>query len=153
MTTTACRHGLFWVGLAALGLLLISRPLVHLFYGSDFLPVLAPLAYLIPGIFLLTFWKIVTVDLSGRNRRFPSTLASGIAFGVNTGLNFWWIPKYGMLGAAWSSTISYAIQSLVVVLFFLRITGVPVRKLVVPERGDIEIYRRLLRQLRRRVPA
>ncbi len=150
ITTTACRHALFWVGLAGVAMYLLSRPLIRILYGSEFLPALAPLAWLIPGIFLLSFWKVLTVDLSGRNRRFPTTMASGIAFVVNTALNFLWIPKYGMLGAAWSSTISYAVQSLVVAVFFLRITGVGAGKLVIPERGDIEIYRRIVSELVRR---
>jgi Na+-driven multidrug efflux pump len=58
-----------------------------------------------------------------------------------------------MMGAAWSSTISYAVQSLVVVIFFGRITGVPLRKLWVPERGDLDLYRRLYHRLRGRLPS
>ncbi len=119
--------------------------------ASVFMPALAPLAWLIPGIFMLSYWKILTVDLSGRNRRFPVTLASGIAAGVNTALNFLWIPRHGMLGAAWSSTISYALQSLIVAIIFLKITGVPARLLFVPQRGDLEIYFRMIRRVRARV--
>jgi len=148
ITTTACRHALFWVGVAGLVMFAVSRPLVRIMYGSAFLPALAPLWWLIPGIFLLSFWKILTVDLSGRNRRLPISIASGIAFAVNTGLNLWWIPRQGMLGAARSSCISYALQSLIVTIFFLRITGLPARKLLIPERGDIELYRRSYARLR-----
>ncbi|MBM3287919.1 MAG: hypothetical protein FJY88_11295 [Candidatus Eisenbacteria bacterium] len=144
ITTTACRHAVFWVGMAALAMYALGRVLIRLLYGSAFLPALSALFYLIPGIFLLSYWKVLAVDLSGRNRRFPTTLASFIALGVNTLLNFHWIPRHGMVGAAWSSTISYAVQSFVLILFFLRITGIPARKLFIPERGDLEIYRRLI---------
>ena len=145
ITTTACRHGLFWVALAGACLYVVREPIVRILYGSSFLPALAPLAILLPGIFLLSFSKVLTVDLSGRNRRFPTTIAMGGAMVVNTALNFWWIPRHGMIGAAWASTLSYALQSLLMILFFLRITRVPLRKLIVPERGDVELYRRLVR--------
>lgn len=153
ITTTACRHALFWVGVAGAALFAMSRFLVRILYGEKFMPALEPLAWLIPGIFLLTYWKILTIDLSGRNRRFSVTVASGIAAAVNTGLNFLWIPKHGMLGAAWASTASYAIQSFIVMIFFLRITRVPITKLILPQSGDIEIYARILRKLRARVTA
>lgn len=153
ITSAACRHALFWVAFAGIGLYLIRRPLVELLYGSAFVPALAPFVILLPGVFLLSFSKVLTVDLSGRNRRFPSTVAMGIAMVINTTLNLLWIPKHGMIGAAWSSTISYGIQSMLMVLFFLRITGVPFSKLVLPERGDIDLYRRLWARLLRRQPS
>ncbi len=153
ITTTACRHALFWVGAGGVALFLLSRFLVRVLYGSAFMPALVPLAWLIPGIFMLSYWKILTVDLSGRNRRLPVTVASGIAAAINTALNFLWIPSHGMLGAAWSSTISYAVQSLVVVIFFLRITRVPAGLLFLPQRGDLEIYLRMIRRVRARIAA
>lgn len=149
ITATACRHGLFWVAAAGGAMAILGQLLIRILYGSEFLPALSALLYLIPGIFLLTFWKVLAVDLSGRNRRFPTTVASGVAFAANTLLNLWWIPKHGILGAAWSSTISYALQSLVVVILFVRVTGVPFRNLVVPRREDLEIYRRLARRVAR----
>ncbi len=148
ITAAACRHALFWVALAGAALVVFGRLLIRLLYGGDFLPAFGALLLLVPGIFMLTFWKVICVDLSGRNRRFPITVASGLAFIVNTTLNFWWIPRYGILGAAGSSTISYALQSLVVVLLFVKITGVPLRQLVVPQRGDLDVYRRALRRVR-----
>lgn len=153
ITTTACRHALFWVGVGGVALFAMSRFLVRILYGRAFLPALVPLAWLIPGIFLLSYWKILTVDLSGRNRRASVTVASGIAAAVNTGLNFLLIPRYGMLGAAWSSTASYALQSLVVMIFFLRITRVSIGKLFLPQPGDLEIYLRILRRVRARIAA
>ncbi len=153
ITTVACRHALFWVGSAAVALVVLAKPLIRLMYGSEFLPALAPLLWLVPGIFLLSFSKILTVDLSGRNRRFPTTAATCVAFLVNLGLNLLWIPRHGMLGAAWSSSIAYTLQSALMIVFFVRITGVPVRKLLVPERGDVELYRRLAGRLRVRLGA
>lgn len=153
ITTTACRHALFWMALSAVVLWAVAPLLIRTFYGHEFLPALGPLRFLIPGIFLLTFWKILTVDLSGRNQRFVSTIASCGAFVVNTVLNFLWIPKHGMLGAAWASAISYGMQSLLIAIFFLRITGVPARRLVVPEPIDLEIYRRLFQRVRARTRA
>jgi O-antigen/teichoic acid export membrane protein len=151
ITATAVRHALFWVGAAAIGLYLLGRRLIVLLYTSEFEDALGPFTYLLVAIFLLTFSKILTIDLSGRNRRFPCTVAMLIAMIVNLVLNLLWIPKYKMMGAAYASAIAYGVQSAVMILFFVRITGVPFRKLIIPERGDIEIYRRILQRLLERV--
>jgi O-antigen/teichoic acid export membrane protein len=151
ITATACRHTLFWVGSGGIVLWLLSPFLVRLFYGGEFLPALSAINFLIPAIFFLTFWKVLATDLSGRNRRVFPAVASLITFGVNTGLNLLWIPRHGMLGAAWSSAVSYLLQSAMVAVFFLRVTGVPILKLVVPEANDVLIYRRIAERLRARV--
>jgi hypothetical protein len=45
------------------------------------------------------------------------------------------------------------VQSLVVVIFFLRITRVPAGLLFLPQRGDLEIYLRVIRHVRARIAA
>jgi Na+-driven multidrug efflux pump len=78
------------------------------------------------------------------------TAAMAIGFGLNLVLNFLWIRRFGILGAALASTVSYTAQSLVMAIFFWRITGIPPYRLVVPGREDVALWRRLAEKAFRR---
>ena len=44
-------------------------------------------------------------------------LAYTLAAAVNTGLNFYLIPRSGMVGAAWATCASYGLYSIVMLMF------------------------------------
>ena len=71
-------------------------------------------------------------------------------FALNLFLNILWIRPHGIAGAAWASTVSYTVQSAIMSVFFWRITGIPPHRLVLPERGDLELYQALWRRATRR---
>ena len=147
LTPVVSRHTLIWVGIAGLVLYALGRVLIRLFYTDAFLPALAALRALIPGIVALSVGNVLSSYFSGRNRRFLPALAMAAGFLLNIALNFVWIPRFGITGAAWASTLSYSLQSVFMALFFWRVTGISPLKLVVPERGDLELYKGMLAKL------
>ena len=153
LTPTACRLTLFGVLLAAIPLFLLAEPLVRLFYGVPFLPALPSLRILLPGVVLLAVGKVLAGDLSGRNRRLTATIAMAVAFLVNLTLDLLWIPTHGIVGAAWASNIAYAVQTIILAIVFHSITGIGPKRLVWPEREDLERIRRVLRAGGRRADA
>lgn len=154
ITPTVCRATLAVVAVAGVVLFAAGKLLLRLFYGRAYDPALAPYYILLPGIVALTLSNVLSSDLSGRNRRVHVTVGMGAGFAVNLLLNFLWIRRYGIAGAALASAVSYAFQSALMAVFFWRITGIPPHRLVVPERGDWGLYvgvaRRLFSRLRRR---
>jgi O-antigen/teichoic acid export membrane protein len=46
---------------------------------------------------------------------------------VNIALNFLWIPKYGMMGAAWATLVGFLVQMVLTVTLSLRVFYVPYR--------------------------
>lgn len=147
LTPAVSRHTLIWVGIAGLVLYALGRVLIRLFYTDAFLPALSALRALIPGIVALSVGNVLSSYFSGRNRRFLPALAMAAGFLLNIALNFVWIPRFGITGAAWASTLSYSLQSVFMALFFWRVTGISPLKLVVPERGDLELYKGMLAKL------
>lgn len=61
------------------------------------------LAYLLHGLFLLTS---VGIGIARQARRYP--LITAVAAAVNVAANLALIPRWGMLGAAWATVLSYA---------------------------------------------
>ena len=63
---------------------------------------------------------------SGRARRTQfNWVVTGIGAAVNVGLNFWLIPKWGMVGAAISTLISYVVLFIGMTMYAQRVYRVP----------------------------
>jgi O-antigen/teichoic acid export membrane protein len=150
LTPRVTRNSLFLVLVAGAVLYLVSRPLLLLFYGTEFLPALKAFQILIPGIVTLSVGRILSSDLSGRDRRIYHTVATAIAFATNIGLCLAWIPRYGIEGAAWASTVAYTLQSVIMLAFFTRLSGCGLAETVVIRREDLALYGGLVRKLVRR---
>lgn len=71
--------------------------------GMKLVPLIL-LAYLIYG---LSYPLNVGIMLKGRTQYLP--IIGWIAAVVCLGLNVWWIPRYGMWGAAWATIVAYGI--------------------------------------------
>ena len=147
LTPRVTRNSLFLVLVAGVVLYLISRPLLVLFYTTEFLPSLRAFQILIPGIVMLSVAKVLSSDLNGRDRRIYHTVATAIAFAVNIGLCFVWIPRYGIEGAAWASTVAYTLQSILMLTFFTRLSGCGLAETVIIRREDLVLYGRLVGKL------
>ena len=150
LTPRVTRNSLFLVFVAGAVLYLLSRPLLLLFYTSEFLPALQAFQILIPGIVTLSVAKILSSDLSGRDRRIYHTVATAIAFGTNVALCFVWIPRYGIEGAAWASTVAYTLQSVIMLAFFTRISGCGLAETIFIRREDLAMYGGFAKKLLRR---
>jgi len=148
LTPRVCRHTLLWVGVSAAALMALSSPLLRTFYSDKAAGCIAPMRILLPGIVALTLSKLLTTDLSGRNRRFVPTLFTGVSLAVNIALNYAWTRRLGIVGAAWASTVAYSLQALLGVIYFWRVTGVSPGRLLLPRPEDLEPYRGLIRRLR-----
>ena len=144
LTPLVCRHTLFWVICVAAALFALSPILIRLLYSRTFAPSGAPLRILLPGIAALTISKLLTADLSGRNKRFFPTVIMAAALGVNLGLNVLWTRSLGIRGAAWASTVAYATQAFLMLLYYWRVTGLSPACILLPDREDARAYRRLI---------
>jgi O-antigen/teichoic acid export membrane protein len=146
-SSDALRHH----GVIAFVLMLVNAvfaPLVLLYgYGSAFRPALIPLFILLPGMWFMGTGSLVVGDLRGRGRPgLASTVKGGVAL-VTIGLDLALIPQFGILGAAVASTLAYTTFGIVSLVVLSRISGVSVRRLVVPTREDFALYPRAARAL------
>ena len=54
-------------------------------------------------------------------------VVSLLALTANVVLNFAWEPKWGIYGAAWATTVAYAVESLLMYGYAQRVYALPVR--------------------------
>jgi O-antigen/teichoic acid export membrane protein len=88
-----------------------------------------------------------TVQL-GRPR--ISLMLAGLSAGINVAVSAALIPAYGYLGGAWGTTISYAVASVVSFAWFVRLSGLPLSRVLRPGWDDVLAYPRLALSLLRR---
>jgi len=99
--------------LVGLGVALVARELLTIMSprhpewraAAAVVPVVV-LAYLFHGLFLLTS---IGIGIAKAARRYP--MVTAVAAGVNVAANFLLIPRFGMLGAAWATVLSYAVMA------------------------------------------
>jgi O-antigen/teichoic acid export membrane protein len=146
-TVAAVRHhGI----LAAAGIVAnaVFSPLaITLAFGSQFHAAILPFFILLPGMWFLGTSAVVASDLSGRGRPgLASSLAAGAAV-ITVALDLALIPPFGVPGAAVASLVTYTAFGIASLIALHRVTGIPIRTLVVPERHDFLAYSTTLRRL------
>ncbi len=122
--------------IASIILIFLSRPLILLFYGKEFSQSVYPFIILLPGIIMLSISKVLTSDLAGRGRPEFGAISSITCTVINMILNIFLIPKWGINGASFSSTITYSLSTIMVIVAFTRTSGVKVTELFLPRKAD-----------------
>lgn len=140
LTPKVSRLTLFIVSVIALGLLFVCKPVIRIMYGYLYLPSVKPFMLLLPGIVALSVSKILTADLAGRGKPEFGTLAALISLAVNIPLNIYLIPRWGIAGAAFASTVAYSLATLISLIAFLKISGNSLLDTLIIKKQDIRIY-------------
>ncbi len=120
-------------------------------------PALPPLLVLLPGVVALSASKVVAGYMTGINRPGVRTVVSFGTLAVNIVANLILIPRFGIVGAAAASLVSYSFSALLNTSIAARITQTRVTDFWIPRGSDIRFVAAaimgLLRHLRDRVPA
>lgn len=105
--TTYYVLGLSFIGL---GLLLFARELIVIMTAPSFHAAHRIVPWVVAGVFLngLYYVPINFLFLEKKTGLIPVvTVISGL---VNVGLNLWLAPRYGIMGAAWATFVSYGLM-------------------------------------------
>lgn len=107
-----------------LGLSLLSKEVLQIFSNKQYWD-----AYKVIPIITLTYalWtlpKITNVAISLKRKTKAAAMIFFLGAVVNIGLNFALIPKYGMMGAAYATFITYALMVAILFFYNQRLMGV-----------------------------
>lgn len=137
------------IGVASLVLFVLSKFIIVILYGKEFLGSTSVMNYLLPGVLILTIYKVMNMDLAGRGKPWISMKAMVPALILNIILNYLFIPAYGANGAAISSTISYAIAGIMFLYFYSKETKIPIASILTYRKSDfdpiIDLYNKIKR--------
>lgn len=144
LTSQICRLTFASSGAGALVVLIVAPFLVKIIFGVDFMPAVSPLWLLLPGMIFESGTRILSSFFVGRGWPMTSTISAALVFGSNLLINLWSIPRFGILGAALASTISYTLGLLYLLWAYQRLTMSSYRSLLFARRQDFElVYERI----------
>jgi O-antigen/teichoic acid export membrane protein len=119
-------------------MIIFSNQFILILFGKDFFNSISVLNYLIPGVVLLTIFKVMNTDLAGRGKPWISLKAMIPALIVNVLLNLLFIPKYGADGAALSSTISYSVAAILFLHFYSKTVQIKIKEILKFKYSDFD---------------
>jgi len=136
-TAQVCRLTLLITVASAAVIALLGRPLIVLLFHKRYLPSADPMWLLLPGAVSMAVYKILWRNFSGRDRQQVTVVASALALSMNVGINLWLIPRLGASGAAIASTFSYTFGTVILLVVFVRQSGLGYRDTLVVRRADL----------------
>lgn len=113
---------------ATVGIVVLAQPLADVLLGADYR---AAARIILPwvafGVFLAGL-KVFLFDMAFQLTKRSATMiwAVAVAAGCNVLLNFWWIPAFGIVGAAWATVVSHALALAVCILLGRRLIPIQV---------------------------
>ncbi|MDH4220172.1 MAG: oligosaccharide flippase family protein [Candidatus Aminicenantes bacterium] len=105
--------------LGAIGLMVLGKTFIQLIYSFAFIDAYIPMLVLLPGVILLGGAKVLTNEIAGRGYPQYNSINAGIALILTVIFDLILIPRFGILGAALASSISYTVGFFASVGFYL----------------------------------
>lgn len=143
-TPLICRTTIFITILGILVIYWLAGKLMILLYTSAFLPGVKALRVLILGMISLIITRILNNDLAARGGPEYNMYINFFAVLINIGLNVLWIPRIGIIGAAWASVVSYTVSALMALYIYGRVSGNNWLKVIVPQSSDWWLCKELI---------
>ncbi len=135
--------------LLAVPAFLLGPRMVALLYGRPFADAGVALRWILPGIVAYSVVAVLSRYVVGRGHPGTATLVMVGGLAVNIASNLLLIPVLGIRGAAASSSISYTVTAIAMLLVFRHLSGRGLAETLLIRPSDIRLA---LRSMRRRVP-
>ncbi len=139
------------IGLAS-GLLIffVAPYLIPLVFGQAFVKSVAMIQVVLPGVLILVGFRILNSRLTGMGKPQIAIYTFMPALVINFILNLFLIPRFGGIGAAWSTNVSYAAGSIIFVIIYSRMVKMPLGDILRFRASDFYFFRDLRRRLKNR---
>ncbi len=117
--------GILYMGIGAAGVVILAPTVLPIVFGDRFDGAISPLMWLLPGILLYGPVSILAIYISVRHQRPHYALVGPlISIAVTVGLAYVLIGRYGVDGAAMSTSAGYIVSALTSWVMFVRLAGV-----------------------------
>jgi O-antigen/teichoic acid export membrane protein len=150
-TSRVTRLSLWASAICALALGLLATQAIPALYGEAFRPSINALLCILPGVVIFSIANVLAAYIAGIGKPHLNLVASCLSLIVTIVLDLTLIPRLNIVGASIASTASYGLASLLILAFFIRETGAPLREILLPTLDDFRLLISLARPALRRV--
>jgi len=131
----------------AIALAVLAYPLIYLMYGSEFTAAAWVVVFYLPGLVFQVAARLSIKLYAGMGRPLKNSLVYLIGFLVSLPFYFLLIPRYGINGAAISSSIAYFSAFLFSYTQIRREFGLPLREIIGVRKDDVRYVQSQLSRL------
>ncbi|WP_434511185.1 oligosaccharide flippase family protein [Desulfitobacterium sp. AusDCA] len=128
----------------------ISKPLILVWFGRDFITATGALLWLLPGISIFSVSNILANYLAGVGlveKNIYSSIMSGV---VTVVLDIILIPRIGIIGASIATSLSYIVFTLMTIIFYINYTHARWQDILILKKSDMgQIIRFIKSRLRK----
>lgn len=122
--------------------------LLPLIFGQRFLPSVAIVRWMLPGILMFVIARILMGRFAGQGHPLQLIAIFVPVLILNIILNLLFIPGYGGVGAAWASSISYSAGAVAILMVFSVKMKVPMREIMYFKKSDFSLIQRFINKRR-----
>jgi O-antigen/teichoic acid export membrane protein len=133
----AVRIGLLATLAAAIPVAIVAPIVFNYLSGGVYAGASYALWALLPGIVAVAPATVLAGDFIGRGHPAWNAQASILVVIVGVILGLWLIPAHGAVGAACASSLSYTLGTVLMVVRFRKVTGLPLREIFIPSWTDL----------------
>ena len=130
------------VGIVALG-----KPFLDFVFGPEYNGAYQITLILLAGVFSMIYYKLIAAYNIAMGKQFISFVLLTIVVICNVIANLILIPRMGIYGAGLASVVSYAICSMLFILYFNKETGIKFSNMLFLKKGELD---RFLKSLKRK---
>lgn len=143
-TPLLCRNILLITILFSILLFAIGHWLIILFYSKQFSDSILPFQILLIGAVTISAWRILANDLSGRGKPMLNVYITAGSVILNIILNIIWIPKFGIAGAAWATSVSYTATLIIITMVYSKLSGNKIKDIIFVKKSDFRFYKNFI---------
>ncbi len=152
LTVRALRLSLALGLVMSMGIVLVSRFAIPLFFGSEYASAALPLGILTIGATIGISFHIFRGFLTGYRMRPEVSAVFGVALVVvSTAANLLLVPRFGIAGAAGASLAATLAVFLPFALYFRRVSGATWSEMLLVNREDVQMVGQATRDLLLRI--
>jgi O-antigen/teichoic acid export membrane protein len=121
-------------------IILLSKYFFINFYGSDFILSYQLLILLLPGSVFFNFSQILQTHLAAKGKMKIGVLIGLFSLSSTIILNIIYTPKYGLKSVAIISSISYFLNAILSIYYYLKISTSTIKDIFGIEKNDLNIF-------------
>jgi len=127
-------------------IMITGAPLIKIILGEDYAGTVVPFMFLIGGMYFSGSFSPLGSYINHIEKPFYNTVVTWTGSAVNIGLNLYFIPKIGIVGAAFTSCVSNILMAFITLGFFVYDTKLSFKHFV-HRKNDIRIIMGVLGKL------
>lgn len=129
-----------------LGIIILGRPFINIVFGDEYRGAYTVTLILLMGVFSMSYYRLIASYNIAMGQQRISFILLSIGVAANVIANLALIPAMGIYGAGIASVISYALCSILFIVYFCWTTKISFSNMILLKGTDFEKLRNKLRR-------